>query len=43
MIKKKNKSKMDINRLRPIAQMGYKFKMQKIKNFDFEVFDINLH
>lgn len=23
--------------------MGYKFQVQKIKNWDFEMFDVNLH
>lgn len=32
-----------LTRLGPIAQIEYDFKVQKIKNFDFEIFDINLH
>lgn len=32
-----------LTRLGPIAQIEYDFKVQKIKKFDFEIFDINLH
>lgn len=32
-----------LTRLGPIAQIEYDFQVQKIKIFDFEIFDINLH
>lgn len=32
-----------LTRSGPIAQIEYDFKVQKIKNFDFEIFDMNPH